>query len=241
MFSNRIANSARFLQMPIESQLLYFHMILRADDDGIVESYPIMKLLGVAPDNFKVLSAKGFIRQLNEDQVVLINDWREHNVIRADRKVDSIYLPLLVKQIPDVEVIAPKPRSDVKDNSRRLGGQSTVSISKVRLGKVNKNIPANKLQATTKIYKRLPLEKATVVQRLVYHLEDTLKTNIVNWGKQGRAASLMLKAGYTEDQIKKAITYMATKDDFFQDKGFDLTTVSNSISRYKAQANKNGL
>jgi hypothetical protein len=74
MFSNRIANSAKFLQMPAESQLLYFHMILRADDDGIVESYPLMKLLGAAPDTFKVLLAKGYIRQLNEDQVIVITD-----------------------------------------------------------------------------------------------------------------------------------------------------------------------
>ncbi len=133
MFSNRIANSAKFLQMPTESQLLYFHMILRADDDGIVESYPLMKLLGVAPDNFKVLQAKGFIKQLNEDQVVVINDWLEHNSIRADRKVDSIYKHLLPETIKTIEA---KPRSDVEDNSRRLGGQSTDGLSKVRLGKV---------------------------------------------------------------------------------------------------------
>jgi hypothetical protein len=50
MFSTGIANSARFLQMPAESQLLYFHMILRADDDGVVKSYRRMKHFGVAPD-----------------------------------------------------------------------------------------------------------------------------------------------------------------------------------------------
>ena len=138
MFSNRIANSAKFLQMPAESQLLYFHMILRADDDGIVESYPLVKMLGIPTDNFKVLIAKGFIRELNEDQVIVITDWLEHNKIRADRKVDSIYLPLLLKIAPELPLIEPKPRSDVEDNSRRLsGGQSTDGISKVRLGKDN--------------------------------------------------------------------------------------------------------
>lgn len=133
MFSNRIANSARFLQMPTESQLLYFHLNLHADDDGIAEAYPILKLLGIAPDSFKVLIAKGYIRQLNEDQVIVISDWLEHNVIRADRKVDSIYKHLLPE---NVRVIEPKPRSDVKDNSKRLGGQSTDGIGKDRLGQV---------------------------------------------------------------------------------------------------------
>lgn len=138
MFSVRIANSARFLQMPSEAQLLYFHLIVRADDDGVVESYPVMKLLGLASDNFKILISKGFIRQLNEDQVVVILDWREHNTIRADRKTDSIYLPLLKKVVPEIDYIEPKPRSDVKDNTNRLGGPSTDSISKVKLSKDNK-------------------------------------------------------------------------------------------------------
>ncbi len=136
MFSNRIANSAKFLQMPIEAQLLYFHMILRADDDGVVEAYPLMKLLGSAPDVFKVLLLKGYVKQLNEDQVIVIMDWLEHNVIRADRKVDSIYKHLLLS-VPDVVIIEAKPRSDVEDNSKRLGGQSTDGISQVKLGKVN--------------------------------------------------------------------------------------------------------
>lgn len=143
MFSNRIANSARFLQMPAEAQMLYFHMILRADDDGVVESYPLMKLLGVATDNYKILTVKGFIKILNEDQVVVITDWLEHNVIRPDRKVDSIYKHLLP---PDIKVITPKPRSDVKDNSKRTGGQSTDGISKVKLSKV-KTSKDNKLPA----------------------------------------------------------------------------------------------
>jgi hypothetical protein len=136
MFSNRIANSARFLQMPAESQLLYFHMVLRADDDGIVESYPLLRLLGVPPDNFKILIAKGMIKPLNDDQVIVITDWTEHNTIRADRKVNSIYLPLLLEKYPELPVLEPKPRTDVEDNSARVGGQSTDGLSKVKLSKV---------------------------------------------------------------------------------------------------------
>lgn len=137
MFSNRVGNSARFLQMPEGSQLLFFHMVLRADDDGVVETYPIMKLLGSAPDSLKVLYAKGFIKQLNEDQVAIIIEWKEHNKIRADRKVNSIYAHLIKEKCPELELINPKPRSDVEDNSRRTdNGQSTDGISKVKLSQV---------------------------------------------------------------------------------------------------------
>jgi hypothetical protein len=139
MFSNRIANSARFLQMPTEAQLLYFHFILRADDDGIVESYPILKLLGIPTDNYKLLIAKGYIKELNEDQVIVITDWLEHNTIRADRKTNSIYLNLMQKKFPELPYIEPKPRSDVKDNSKRLALPSTDSprTEEVKLSKDN--------------------------------------------------------------------------------------------------------
>lgn len=135
MISSRVANSAAFLQMPAESQLLFFHMVLRADDDGVVESYPLMKLLGTNPDSFKVLLARGFIRQLNEDQVIVISDWLEHNTIRADRKVDSMYLPTLLNRYPETKIVVAKPRIDVKDNSKRLDGPRT---AEVKLSKGNK-------------------------------------------------------------------------------------------------------
>jgi len=144
MFSNRIAGSAKFLRMPTDTQLLYFHMVLRADDDGVVESYPIMKILGVGSDNLKILLAKRFIIQLNEDQVVVITDWLEHNKIRADRKRDSIYKELLLKVCPDIKLVKATTRSDVKDNSKRLmDGPRSVhgqrKLSKVKLSKEKKN------------------------------------------------------------------------------------------------------
>jgi hypothetical protein len=163
MFSNRIANSAKFLQMPAESQLLYFHMVQRADDDGILEAYPLLKLLGLASDNFKLLQAKGYIKQLNEDQVIVITDWVEHNYIRADRKVDSIYKNLLVEVAPEIKTIEAKPRSDVEDNSKRIGGQSKDGIGKDRLGKVKLSkdrveIPPN--EDFIKFYKEYPNKKS---------------------------------------------------------------------------------
>jgi len=198
MFSTRIANSARFLQMPAESQLLYFHMILRADDDGVVESYPLMKLLGVAPDSFKVLVAKGFIRQLNEDQVIVVVDWLEHNIIRADRKADSMYKHLLTEKHPDIPLIAPKPRSDVEDNSRRLGGPSTDGVCYARLGKVSigkDNTTAGGFPDFWKIYPRktakgdaerawLKLKPSEELQRTILAVVEKAKKS-EQWQREG--------------------------------------------------------
>lgn len=90
MFSKRITESTKFIKMPTSSQNLYFHLGMKADDDGIVEAYPVMCVIGATEDDLKILVAKQFVTVLNEDYVIFINDWTENNTIRADRKVDSI-------------------------------------------------------------------------------------------------------------------------------------------------------
>lgn len=135
MFSNRIINSARFLKMPVDSQLLYFHLGMHADDDGIVEAYPIMKSVGSKEDNLTVLAAKGLVRVLNEDLITHITDWGEHNLIRADRKVDSIYKHLLLQIVPEIELKEPKPRADTGVIPRQLTGRPVDRISKDKLSK----------------------------------------------------------------------------------------------------------
>lgn len=137
MFSLKITNSARFLRMPIDSQLLYFHLGLHADDDGVVEAYTVLKTINSNQDNLNVLVVKGFIKILNEDLVSYITDWSEHNLIRADRKVDSMYKNLLLKIVSDVEVITPKPRADTgKTTGRPMDNQWTAQdrIGKDRIG-----------------------------------------------------------------------------------------------------------
>lgn len=120
MFSKSITNSARFLKMPKEVQNLYFHLCMHADDDGIVEAFTVMQILGAEEDSIKLLAVKGFVKPLNEDLVTYILDWTEHNLIRADRKVDSIYKDLLLQLVPEAEIVAPKPRADTK---KLRGGQ----------------------------------------------------------------------------------------------------------------------
>lgn len=138
MFSKAIINSARFLKMPAESQNLYFHLGLRADDDGIVEAYTVMKLIGTSDDNLKILAAKGYVRILNEDMVSFIVDWKEHNLIRADRKVDSIYKNLLLQMLPEVELQEPVPRADTgKKTGQKMDVQCQHRIGEDRIGKVS--------------------------------------------------------------------------------------------------------
>ena len=114
MFSKRIIESTRFLRMPASSRLLYFDLGMRADDDGVVEAYTVIRATGATEDDFKILVAKNFLKILNEDLVSYITDWSENNRIRPDRKVDSIYKGLLIQVLPDVELVEKRERADYK-------------------------------------------------------------------------------------------------------------------------------
>ena len=151
MFSKRLTNSARFIKMPSSTQNLYFHLGLNADDDGVVEAFSIMNQIGATEDDLKILVAKSFVIVLNDDLVSYIVDWRENNKIRADRKVDSIYKDLLLKVIPEVQLLESKERADRKKEDIEISmfeggtshGQPMDGIGQVRLGKDNDRFDIN--------------------------------------------------------------------------------------------------
>ena len=102
----------------------------------------------------------------------------------------------------------------------------------------NNNILDAKRPLSVNGIKKEPSKKQLPYFNILDHLETTLNTKITMRGKQCSAIKSMLNAGYTELQIIKTIDYMANKDDFYSDKGFDMTTVAKQISLYKAQMRK---
>ena len=123
MFSKRIVESSRFLKLPDTVQNLYFHLMMNTDDDGVVEAFTVLRICGATKESLEKLEATGLICILNDDLVTYMEDWREQNTLRADRKKDSIYLDLLRKRRPDVQVLEKKTRSDGKSRreENRLG------------------------------------------------------------------------------------------------------------------------
>ena len=71
MFSSRVTESTRFLKMPATSQNLYFHLGMHADDDGVVEAYPVMCPTRATDDDLKILISKGFASEITNDLVAL--------------------------------------------------------------------------------------------------------------------------------------------------------------------------
>lgn len=91
MFAKTIIDSDAFLDMPLSTQALYFHLSMRADDDGFINNpRKIQRMVGGSDDDIKVLVAKRFIIPF-ESGIVVIKHWKIHNYIRGDRKKDTVY------------------------------------------------------------------------------------------------------------------------------------------------------
>ena len=92
MFSKRVIDSDAFLDMPLTTQALYFHLNMRADDDGFVNNpKKIMRMIGAGTDDLNVLLAKRFVLGF-ESGVIVIKHWRMHNYIQNDRYKETAYL-----------------------------------------------------------------------------------------------------------------------------------------------------
>lgn len=91
MFAKTIVDSDAFLDMPLSSQALYFHLSMRADDDGFVNNpKKIQRMIGCSDDDLKLLIAKRFVL-IFDSGVIVIKHWRLHNTLRKDRYKPTIY------------------------------------------------------------------------------------------------------------------------------------------------------
>lgn len=91
MISNEVVDGDDFTEMPTSAQSLYFHLILKADDDGFVNnSRSIQRSVGCTTDDLKLLIAKAFLLTF-ESGVVCIRHWHVHNNIRKDRYRPTVY------------------------------------------------------------------------------------------------------------------------------------------------------
>lgn len=102
MFSLGVLETDAFMDLPLSAQALYFHLCLRADDDGFIGNPKrITQNIGASVDDLKLLVAKRFVIVF-EDGVIVIKHWRMHNAIKSDRYVRTNYTEDLARlQIKD--------------------------------------------------------------------------------------------------------------------------------------------
>ena len=141
MFSRKITETDHFLEMPLSSQALYFHLNMGADDEGFIDkAKTIQRTIGASDDDMKLLIAKGFLIPF-ESGVVVIRHWRIHNYIQADRFQATIHQNEKEQLEFDKSKIASiKPLDQCIQNVYKMDTQVRLgedSLDKDRLDKVN--------------------------------------------------------------------------------------------------------
>lgn len=212
MFSKTIIDSDIFLDMPLSTQALYFHLSMRADDDGFVNNpRKIQRMIGCGDDDIKLLIAKKFIIPF-ESGVCVIKHWRIHNYIRNDRYKPTMYQEekgqLLLEENNMYELSDSVPLIDSNSIENNLGipnGYQTDTNGipsdipngnpgKVRLGKdsIDNNISKDIL-CSTKVQQVIDFWNSLGLQKIIS----------VNAGTNRYK---MLKARMNEYGVEKIIT-----------------------------------
>lgn len=138
MFSKKIIDSDAFLDMPLTTQALYFHLSMRADDDGFVSNAKRIKtMIGASDDDLKLLIAKRFVLTF-ESGVVVIKHWRIHNYIQNDRYTPTTY----VEEKATLSLDAKNAYTECIHDVSNLDTQDRVRLE-LELNNVSKNVDKN--------------------------------------------------------------------------------------------------
>ena len=91
MFTSQIIDSDAFQDMSLSAQALYFHLGMKADDDGFLGNPKrVQRMIGASEDDMKLLLMENFI-YLFDTGICVIKHWKMHNYIQKDRYKPTAY------------------------------------------------------------------------------------------------------------------------------------------------------
>ena len=192
MFSKKITDTDNFLDMPLSTQALYFHLNMGADDEGFIDKVKtIQRTIGASDDDIKILIAKGFIIPF-ESGVVVIRHWRIHNYIQADRFQATIHqnekeqLDYDKSKVASIKPLEPCIQNvSIVDTQVRLG-EDRLEIDKGRLDKNNNHNIHGEKKSLSEIIKKsnIKLNERQTQQILEYIALDNMKVNMIEYAIQ---------------------------------------------------------
>ena len=146
MFAKTIIDSDAFLDMPLSAQALYFHLSMRADDDGFVNNpKKIQRMIGASDDDCRLLIMKRFILAF-ESGVIVIKHWRIHNYIQKDRYKETLYKEEMKRlAIDDKNAYTEADKVPCIQNGYNMDTQDRLEIDKDSI-EIKNNIKAKEKQ-----------------------------------------------------------------------------------------------
>ena len=153
MFSLSVIDSDAFTDMPLSAQALYFHLCMRADDDGFIGNPKrIRGMIGASDDDLKLLIAKRFLLTF-ENGVIVIKHWRMHNTLQKDRYTPTDYLDernmLLIKENKAYSFEEGEPVRSITEAKRKQHGNNLLPVVETECYRTVDNMEANCNQDVT--------------------------------------------------------------------------------------------
>lgn len=189
MFSKTIVDSDAFLDMPLSTQALYFHLSMRADDDGFLNNAnKIRRTVGASEDDLKLLIAKKFVIEF-EDGIIVIKHWRMNNYLRNDRHKPTVYQEeLSMLEIKENGAYSLKNDFGIPSDYQ-LETQNSIDKNRVDKSSIDKN--------------RYIVDSS---KEIVDHLNFILNTNYKHTTKKTQdCIKARLNEGFTVDDFKTVI------------------------------------
>jgi len=199
MFRLDVLETDAFMDMPLTTQALYFHLNLRADDDGFIGNpNQIVRLIGASSDDLKLLIAKRFVLVF-EDGVIVIKHWRMHNTLSANRYKETNFIEdkaLLKLKDNNAYTFAEDGESICDDHLIEISQRQTKDEQKTNKRRTQNSIEKNSIEKNNKDIRH----KYGEYKHVLLSDEDMEK----------------LKADYQDDVIDKAITIL---DEYIETSG----------------------
>lgn len=188
MFDKTITNDDNFLEMPISSQVLYFHLSMNADDDGFLNNWKsIMRMTGTKEDDLKVLISKQYIIPF-ESGVIVIKHWRINNFLRKDRHIDTKYQ----NELSQLEI------KDNQEYSWLTNGQPR--IDKIRIDK--NRIEENRIDNIHCLEELDKIPYKEIIDYLNFKTNSNYKSST---NKTKELIRARIREGFTLEDFKKVI------------------------------------
>lgn len=157
MFAKVIIDSDAFLDMPLSAQALYFHLSMRADDEGFVGNpKKIQRMIGASDDDCKLLVMKRFILVFDSG-IIVIKHWKIHNYIQADRFKPTTY----VEEKSTLMLDQKKAYTECIQNGYTLDTQVSIGKDSIELGKDSIEVSAESSADTPKRFRKPTLEEVS--------------------------------------------------------------------------------
>lgn len=234
MFAKTIIDSDAFLDMSLSTQALYFHLSMRADDDGFVNNpKKIQRMIGCGDDELKMLVAKKFIIPF-ESGVCVIKHWRIHNYIQKDRYKETVYKDekshLMLKENNAYRYVDTECIQDVS----KL--ETQVRLGKDRLGKESLELGESSLEEDSIRKEKKKSEFDLLIENYTDDLD--LRNTIYEFIKMRKA----IKAAMTSNALKLMLSKLDKLSSGDMDKKFKILeqSIMNSWKGLFELKNENG-